>query len=220
MREQIIQSIETGKIIAILRGVPLEHVLSTAHALYKGGIRHLEFTFDRSGVIPHAVTCASIERTAAEFAGSMFVGAGTVTEPEHVELARQAGARFLISPNTDVEIIRSTVRHGMISIPGALTPTEIMTAHAAGADFVKLFPAGTMGASYVKAVCAPISDVKILAVGGVTAENAAEFLRAGACGIGISGLLANLKWIAGGEFDKIEAAARSLVEAVHPAAAE
>lgn len=218
MRERIVQSIEEGRVIAILRGVPLEDILPTARALYAGGIRHMEVTFDQSGRIPAEVTCESIAKVAGEFEKEMFVGAGTVVCTQQVALAKQAGAQFLISPNTDEKVIRSTVEMGMASIPGALTPTEIMNAHAFGADFVKIFPAGSMGAGYVKAVCAPINSVKMLAVGGVNAKNAMDFIHAGCCGVGVGGNLANLKWIAAGEFNKIEAAARELVLALREGA--
>ena len=102
----------------------------------------------------------------------------------------------------------------MVSMPGALTPTEVMQAHRAGADFVKLFPIGNLGVSYAKAVMAPISHVKLLAVGGVNENNVAEFLKAGMYGAGIGGNLANKKWIDAGEYHKITETAQKLVEAV------
>lgn len=215
MREQTIQAIKEGKIIAILRGVFPMDIVQTAEALYRGGIRLMEITFDRSGTIPSEVTCESISRASKAMAGRMLVGAGTVTTITDVEMAHRAGAKFLISPNTNEVVIRRTVELDMVSIPGSLTPTEIVAAHEAGADFVKLFPAGNMGAAYVKAVCAPLNDIRIMAVGGINAKNAAEYIQAGACGVGVGGNLANLSWIENGEFDKIEAAARELVGTVN-----
>lgn len=99
-------------------------------------------------------------------------------------------------------------------MPGAMTPTEIMTAHYAGADFVKLFPTGNLGADYVKAVRAPISHIKLLAVGGINEKNIADYLKVGMCGAGVGGNLANKKWIDNGEYGKITETARMLVEAV------
>lgn len=214
MREQTIQAIEKEQIIAILRGILPKDIIQTAEALYRGGIRLMEITFDRSGEIAPEVTCESIAKIAEAFAGKICVGAGTVTTLEDVEMAHRAGAAFLISPNTNEAVIRRTVELDMVSIPGALTPTEIVAAHDAGADFVKLFPAGNMGAAYVKAVCAPLNDIRMLAVGGINAKNAADYVKAGCRGVGVGGNLANRSWIEKGEFDKIEAVARELVDAL------
>lgn len=215
MREHTIQTIAQQQIIAILRGIQPKDIVQTAEALYRGGIRLMEITFDRSGKIPNEVTCESITLASKAMEGKMLVGAGTVTTIEHVEAAHRAGAKFLISPDMNEDVIRRTVELGMVSIPGALTPTEIVSAHEAGADYVKLFPAGNMGPGYVKAVCAPLNDIRILAVGGINAANAADYMKAGSCGIGVSGNLANRAWIENGEFDKIEFTARELVNAVH-----
>ena len=147
----------------------------------------------------------------------MFVGAGTVTTTELVELTAKAGGKFIISPDTNPDVIRRTRELDMVSMPGALTPTEIMTAHRAGADYVKLFPAGDLGPNYVKAVRAPISHVKMTAVGGINEKNMADFLKAGVCGFGIGGNLANKAWIEAGEFDKITETARAMVAVVKEA---
>ena len=129
-----------------------------------------------------------------------------------LELAKNAGAQFIVSPDTNEEVIRATVAAGMVSMPGALTPTEIVTAHAYGADFVKLFPAGTQGTAYFKAVTAPLNHIRLLAVGGVNEKNIADFLAAGAVGAGVGGNLVNKTWIANGEFDKITALAKEFTE--------
>ena len=142
----------------------------------------------------------------------MAFGAGTVTSLEMVELAKEAGAQFIVSPNTNEAIIRATVEKGMVSMPGAMTVTEVLDAYSYGADFVKLFPIGKLGASYVKAICAPINHVPMLAVGGVNEKNIKEFLDAGAVGAGVGGNLVNKEWIAAGEFDKITALAREFTQ--------
>ena len=142
----------------------------------------------------------------------MAFGAGTVTSLEMVELAHQAGAQFIVSPNTNEAVIRATVEKGMVSMPGAMTATEVLDAYSYGADFVKLFPIGNLGASYVKAICAPINHVPMLAVGGVNEKNIKEFLDAGAVGAGVGGNLVNKAWIAAGEFDKITALAREFTQ--------
>ena len=142
------------------------------------------------------------------------MGAGTVTTPELVELTARAGGRFIISPDCNPDVIRRTRELDMVSMPGALTPTEVMQAHHAGADFVKLFPIGNLGVAYAKAVMAPISHVKLMAVGGVNETNIADYLKAGMAGAGIGGNLANKKWIEEGRYDLITETARALVDAV------
>lgn len=214
MREQTIRCIEEGKVIAILRGVSPKDVIKTAEALFAGGIRAMEITFDRSEKIPAEATCECIRRVAAAFSGKMAVGAGTVTTVEQVEMVKSAGGQFIVSPDTKAEVIRRTVDLDMVSLPGALTPSEIMDAHDAGADYVKLFPAANMGTAYIKAIRAPISDIRLMAVGGINDENAADYIKAGCFGVGMGGNLVNRKWIEAGEFDKITEVARKVTCAV------
>ena len=147
-----------------------------------------------------------------EFDGKMMFGAGTVTTLEMLNLAKEAGAQFIVSPNTDEAIIRATVEKGMVSMPGALTPSEIVNAHNYGADFVKIFPVGNLGAEYIKAVRAPLNHIKLLAVGGVNEKNIGNFIKNGASSAGVGGNLVNKEWIANGEFDKITNLAKEFVE--------
>ena len=214
MRESIIDLIEKEKIIAIVRGAEPEQCEAVAKALYAGGIRLMEITYDQKRPESWQATANTIGALAREYEGRMFVGAGTVTSPELVELTAKAGGAFIISPDTDVAVIKKTRELGLVSMPGAMTPSEIKTAHNAGADFVKLVPVGSLGAGYLKAVKAPLSHIKIMAVGGVNEENAAEFLKAGAAGLGVGGNLAKKAWIEAGEYDRLTAAAKALVEAV------
>ncbi len=214
MKAQIIQKIEEEKIIAIVRGVGPEQCMKVADALYAGGIRLMEVTYDQKNPASFQATADAIAAIAKAYEGRMFVGAGTVTTPELVEMTAKAGGKFIISPDVNVDVIKRTVELEMVSMPGAMTPTEVMTAHWAGADFVKLFPVGNLGVSYVKALRAPISHVKLMAVGGVNEGNIADFLAAGICGVGVGGNLANKKWIEAGEFDKITETARNMVEII------
>ena len=217
MRETVIASIEREKVIAIVRGAGAEACRKVADALYQGGIRLMEITFDQNHPDSFPATAGAIAGIAKTYEGRMLVGAGTVTTPELVDLTARAGGRYIISPDVNEAVIRRTRELGLVSLPGAMTPTEILTAHRAGADFVKVFPAGELGTGYLKAVRAPISHVKLLAVGGINERNAAAFLKAGAVGLGVGGNLANKEWIAAGDFDKITAAARILLEAVQTA---
>ena len=212
MREQIIQKVLEKKIVAIVRGVYGEDCVKLAQALCDGGIELLEVTFDQSKPELLERTSDTIRLLVDRLGDKMIFGAGTVTSVKMLELAKNAGARFIVSPDTNEAVIRATVAAGMVSMPGALTPTEIVTAHSYGADFVKLFPAGTQGTGYFKAVTAPLNHIRLLAVGGVNEKNIADFLAAGAVGAGVGGNLVNKTWIANGEFDKITAHARNMVQ--------
>ncbi|MDR3317994.1 MAG: bifunctional 4-hydroxy-2-oxoglutarate aldolase/2-dehydro-3-deoxy-phosphogluconate aldolase [Clostridiales bacterium] len=213
MREKIISRIESEKLIAIVRGLDGTKVLKTAEALYKGGISLLEITFDQSAAEPQ-VAADAIAIVQKAFGRDMLVGAGTVLTPTQLTAAVNAGAGFILSPDTNTEIIKETVKAGLISIPGAFTASECVTAKTAGADFVKLFPAGNGGAEYLKAIRAPLNHIKFLCVGGVTEDNIPAFLKAGAVGFGIGGNLVNKAWIDGGEFNKITELAKRYVNVV------
>lgn len=215
MRQEMIQAVEREKLIAIIRGADREQCMRVAEALYEGGIRLMEITYNQSDPASFRNTADTIAQLVKQFEGRMLIGAGTVTTPELAEMTAAAGGRFIISPDTNETVIRRTRELGLVSIPGAMTPTEVMQAHNAGADFVKLFPAGLMGSAYFKALCAPISHVKMLAVGGINDRNIGDFLRAGAVGAGISGDLANRAWIEKGEYFKITETAKKLVTAVN-----
>lgn len=214
MREQVLQWAEQERIIAIVRGIESEKCLKVAQALYEGGIRLMEVTYDQKAPDSWKSTAQAIGNISKQFVGKLLVGAGTVTTPELVELTHSVGGQFIISPDTNVDVIRRTRALGLVSMPGALTPSEILTAHSAGADIVKLFPAADLGPGYLKAVRAPISHVKMMAVGGISESNIGQFLAAGAIGAGIGGNLANRTWIEEGQFDKITQTARALVAAV------
>lgn len=202
------------KVIAIVRGVDSRLCMQVADALYAGGIRLMEITYDQSNPVSWQATADAIRDIAAAYEGKMLVGAGTITSPHLVELTANAGGRYVISPNTDPAVIQKAKELGLTSIPGAMTPSEIMTAVQSGADFVKLFPAADLGISYFKAIRAPLSHVPLIATGGIHAGNAGNFLEAGAVGLGVGGSLANKKIIANGEFAKLTEAASELLSAI------
>lgn len=212
MRERIIAEILDKKLISIVRGVEPEKVLRVAQALYDGGVTLMEITFDQKNPQSWSETAAAIAAVKSAMGDKIFVGAGTVTSVELVELAAQAGAGYIISPDTDPAVIRRTRELGLVSLPGAYTPTEAKLAHNAGADFVKLFPCVGDALAWLKAIRAPLSHIRFLAVGGVTADNAADFLRAGAYGVGVGGSLVNKKWTDRGDYEKITAEARRFVK--------
>lgn len=203
MCEKVIQSILDNKIIIVVRGVEKENLIPLTQAMYDGGIRLLELTYDATGKVSDQETAANIKMLSERFKGKMYIGAGTVLKKEQALLTKENGGTFIISPDTNEEIIKYTKEIGLVSIPGALTPTEIQKAHKAGADFVKLFPITNMGSSYVKAVSAPLSHVKLLAVGGVDASNIAEFMKAGAVGVGLGSNIVNKTFMKEGRYDLI-----------------
>ena len=208
MKEQFEKYMAECPAVAILRGITNEEVPAICDALYEGGIRLLEIPLNS----PNAVESIAIAARHCE--GRQLVGAGTVLTPEDVIAVYKAGGKFIISPDCYPDVIRRTLERNMVSIPGALTPTEIMTAHRCGADFAKLFPVSQLGIPYVKSITAPISHVKLLAVGGVNETNVADYLRAGLWGAGIGGNLANRKWIEAGEYHRITETARNIVSQI------
>jgi 2-dehydro-3-deoxyphosphogluconate aldolase/(4S)-4-hydroxy-2-oxoglutarate aldolase len=214
MREGTLQKIRDTRLIAIVRGLPAEQLQGLAGALFQGGIELIEVTFAQNKPETWADTAAGIRLLAEKFAGSILPGAGTVLTAEQLTMAYEAGAKYIISPSVNTDVIQATRALGLVSLPGAMTPSEITTAYEAGADMVKVFPIGQLGAAYIKAIKAPLSHIPLLAVGGVNEKNAAEFLEAGAEGLGVGGNLVNKDWIASGEYEKITAAARQYVAAV------
>ena len=202
-KETIIKDIEKYKIIVILRGYATEELVDTITAMEKAGIKLVEITFDQSGKIPNEQTANQIKQLSTMFKGRVRLGAGTVMTEEQVVLAYNAGAEYIISPDCYEPVIRKTVELGMVSIPGVFTATEAANAHRFGADFVKLFPNSEMKPSYLKALIAPLSHIKFLAVGGVNQDNMKEYFANGAVGIGVATAIANREYIKNGQFDKI-----------------
>lgn len=196
--------IEENKIIAICRRIYGEQLENLAKALNEGGVKLIEVTFDQADPAHLEKTGEAIRMITEATSGEVLPGAGTVMTLEQLRAAAAAGAKYIISPNTDEEIIKETKRLGLVSIPGAMTPSEISNAHKWGADFVKLFPTGELGLSYVKAIRAPISHVKLVATGGINEENLRAYLDAGMSGAGISGRLTEKKLIDSGNFAEIK----------------
>jgi len=214
MREQVIRAVEENKIVAIVRGIESEKLIPVAEAMYEGGIRLLEITYSANGSVSDEQTAENIRILSEHFKGRMYIGAGTVITEKQVELTKKAGGQFIISPDTYVEVIKKTRELDMVSMPGALTPSEIQVAHRAGADFVKLFPITSMGPEYVKAVKAPLSHIKLLAVGGVNLDNMAAYLKAGVCGFGIGSNITPKKCIQEGNYSEIIALSKKYVDIV------
>ena len=214
MSKEVMQKIMDNKIIAIIRGIHSDQMVSLVSAIRSGGICCAEVTFDQSSEEAAKDTLVSISRLTERFGNDVCVGAGTVMSAEQVRLAAEAGARYIISPNVDGEVIKETKRLGLVSIPGALTPTEVACAYDLGADIVKLFPAGILGPAYVKAIRAPLKHIPMTAVGSINAANCLEFFKAGCCGIGVGGNLVSKKLVDECRFEEITSAAREYTEVI------
>ena len=212
MKTDVLKDIGETKVVAIIRGMAPEICVNLAEAYAKGGIRLVEVTFDQTG--DPETTITAIKAIREKVGDRMHVGAGTVLTSSQLEMLIAAGGEFMVTPNTNPALIRRANEAGLVTIPGAYTPTEVVTAHEAGADFVKLFPIRGLGARYVKDLLAPLKHIRLLAVGGVNAENAGEYVKAGCCGIGASGALVNKDMIAAGDWDGIAAEARKLIASV------
>ena len=211
MPDNIAKTVKETRIIAIIRGFAPEICLKLAEAYAEGGIRLVEVTFNQKAPETWKDTAAAIRSIRERFAGTLRVGAGTVLSAEQLDMCEAAGGEYMITPNVNAALIRACVAKGLVAMPGALTPTEAVDAWEAGAGFVKIFPAGALGPGYVKAICAPLSHIPFLAVGGISADNVADFMRVGCVGAGVGGDLTNKEWIAAGDWRKIAETARRLV---------
>lgn len=198
-----IEYIKKHKIIAIARGVSKDEIIQTARALYDGGIRLLEVTYNQKNPDCIKETPHMIEKLCDEFGDKMKIGAGTVMNIEQTEAAISAGAQYIISPNTSIKVIEKTRQLGAISMPGALSPSEIVNAYEMGGQMIKIFPAGNIGIPYIKSLIGPLSHIPLLAVGGVNADNLMDFLNIGLVGAGIGSSLVNLNLIKNNDYDKL-----------------
>lgn len=202
------------KMIVILRGIEKEKIIPVAEAMYEGGVRLIEITYSADSKVSDEETAEYIKMLTQHFEDKMEIGAGTVLSTKQAILTKQAGGKFIISPDVNTEVIRKTKQLDMVSIPGAYTPTEIQAAHIAGADFVKLFPVVALGSDYVKAVKAPLSHIKFLAVGGVGLNNIEEYKKAGVCGFGIGSNIVDKKALEKNDYDKITQLAKKYIEII------
>ena len=212
-KAKVAEAFAASKVIAIIRGMEPEIAVKLAESYCRGGIRLVEVTFAQGG--DPAPTVEAIKAIAQRLGDKMHVGAGTVLSAAQLDAAVSAGAEFMVTPNVNPEIIRRANAAGLMTAPGALTPTEIAAAHDAGADCVKVFPVRAFGPQYVRDVLAPLRNVKLVAVGGVNAANAADYIAAGCVGIGASGALCDKSLIADGDWGAIEVEARKIIAAVH-----
>ena len=203
--------IETG-VIPVIRANSSDEAMRAIDAILEGGVSTMEITM----TVPGAVRV--IEDVAARYGQDVLVGAGTVLDAETARICLLAGAQFVISPALNLETVQLCKRYGVCVMPGALTPTEVVTAWQAGADFVKVFPAGALGgASYIKSLKAPLPQIEIVPTGGVSLKTAADFVRAGSSALGVGADLVDLGALQEGNHRLITERARQYVEIVKEA---
>jgi 2-dehydro-3-deoxyphosphogluconate aldolase/(4S)-4-hydroxy-2-oxoglutarate aldolase len=212
-RAAIVRDLEQAGVIAVIRLAHGSELRTVAEALLAGGVRALEVTM----TVPGAVSL--IETLAASLPSSALIGAGTVLDATTAHQVIGAGARFVVSPVFRRSLIDVCHEHDVPAMPGCFTPTEILDAWDAGADFVKVFPATTLGPGFFKDLRGPLPQVRLVPTGGVTRENAGEWIRAGAAAIGVGTALVDRAADSARRFDLITSRARAIVEAVHAARA-
>jgi 2-dehydro-3-deoxyphosphogluconate aldolase/(4S)-4-hydroxy-2-oxoglutarate aldolase len=205
--EQVRRMIDAG-IVAVVRSPDSTQLVEVAKALADGGVTVMEITFS----VPDAL--GVIRRVRQEMGERVLLGAGTVLDPETARAAILAGAEFIVAPTLNLETIKLCHRYDKAVLPGAFTPTEILTAWDAGADIVKVFPADVVGPAFFKALRGPLPQVRVMPTGGVDLNTAAEFLKVGACCLGVGGQLVDPKAIAAGDFGRIRDLAAEYVRIV------
>jgi 2-dehydro-3-deoxyphosphogluconate aldolase / (4S)-4-hydroxy-2-oxoglutarate aldolase len=207
-KEHDLHRVLDSGIVAIVRSHDSAHLVQVAKALADGGISIIEITM----TVPDAVEV--VRQVRRGLGDHVLVGAGTVLDPETARAVLLAGAEYIVAPTVNVEVIRLCQRYGKLVMPGAFTPTEILTAWEAGADIVKVFPADTVGPAFFKALRGPLPHIRLMATGGVDLTTAAAFLNAGACCLGIGSQLVEPKAIAEQNFERLRELARQYVEVV------
>jgi 2-dehydro-3-deoxyphosphogluconate aldolase / (4S)-4-hydroxy-2-oxoglutarate aldolase len=206
----VLSTILNTKIVAIIRGAAPVDVLPIVKSLYEGGIRAVEITLNSKNAL------AAIENVVSEMGDYMMVGAGTVLDAESARASLLSGAKFILSPTLDKDTIQMTKRYGAVSIPGALTPTEIFQAYQSGADLVKVFPASSFGPGYLKDIHGPLPQIPLLPTGGVDVNNIGAYLKAGAAGVAVASSLVNTKCVVTEEYlIQLTAKAKLLVAEVN-----
>lgn len=203
-----LERVHRSGIVAVIRAASGERLVEVAEALLAGGVDVMEVTF----TVPQAHRV--LEQVAGKLGTRILLGAGTVLDAETARIALLSGAEFVVSPTVSLAVIEICRRYGKLVMPGALTPTEILTAWQAGADIVKVFPSDITGPAYLKAVAGPLPQIRLMPTGGVNLNTAAEFLKAGAYSLGVGSSLVDPKVVASGQLGSIEQLARQYVAIV------
>lgn len=211
----IFSSIIAVGVVPVVRTNTAEAAIQSIEAIHRGGITVAEITMTVPGAI------RALEKVADKFGDRILLGAGTVLDPETARACMLAGAQFFVTPSLNLATIAMVKRYSKVILPGALTPTEVVTAWESGADAVKVFPCGAVGgAKYIKALKGPFPQIEMIPTGGVNLETAGDFLKAGACAVAVGGELVDPKTIAEGRFEVFEERARQYLAVVQKTRAE
>lgn len=203
---QVLKEMDKSGVVAIIRGTMPEKINKVAEALYSGGVRIIEVTFNT----PSAGEM--IQDLTNNYSEKLMIGAGTVLDVQTARTAILSGAQFILSPSLHSDVIQMCNKYNVLAVPGVLTPTEAITAWELGAKIVKVFPAGVVGPSYIKQLLGPLDQLKIMAVGGIHEENFGFFIQAGATGAGIGGALVNQRLVDIEDYDEIYRRAKHFTE--------
>jgi len=209
-KSSLLRSFTDTGIVGIIRVQSSTELLRIAQALYRGGLYCLEITMNTPGALK------AIEEVGQNLP-EIIMGAGTVLDAVSAREAILAGAQFLVTPTVKLDVLEVAHRYGVPAIIGAMTPTEILTAWEAGADLVKVFPASVLGPKYLQEIHGPLPQIPLVPTGGITADNAGDFIRAGAVAVCVGSWLVDKKAVAEGRFEVLTERARQLVEAVRKA---
>jgi 2-dehydro-3-deoxyphosphogluconate aldolase/(4S)-4-hydroxy-2-oxoglutarate aldolase len=205
-KEQCVQTLIESGVVAVIRVNSAAELVNISTALSKGGVKGIEITMTSPGAIE------AIKEAATLLGDQAIIGAGTVLDPETGRLAILAGAKFVVGPVLNLNLAKLCRRYSVAYIPGAYTPTEILTAWEAGADIVKVFP--TQGPAFIKDVLGPLPNVKLIPTGGIDLETLSDFIRAGVCCVGVGGALVDKRLVSEGKWDELAALAAKFVERV------
>lgn len=206
--DDVLQRILGGGIVAVVRSPHAEQLVGVARALAQGGVQAIEITM----TVPDAIEV--IRKVAQDLGNQILLGAGTVLDAETARAAILAGAEYVVAPTLNLDVVRLCRRYSKPVMPGAFTPTEVLAAWEAGADIVKVFPADVGGPNYLKALLAPLPQIRLMPTGGVDLSTAADFLKAGACCLGVGSSLVDKDAVRRGDFERIRTLAEQFVQIV------
>jgi 2-dehydro-3-deoxyphosphogluconate aldolase/(4S)-4-hydroxy-2-oxoglutarate aldolase len=213
MNETLSRLADTG-VVAVLRGVEADQLIEITEALREGGVTAVEITADTPDV------AGKLGEVTGSFGDEVVVGTGTVLDSETARTTLMAGAEFVVSPSLHEDVIETCNRYGAVTAPGVMTPTEAIRGYEAGADFVKVFPAKTVGPAHLGAMKGPLGQIPMMPTGGVGPSNAADYIDAGAFAVGAGGALVDYDAAERGDYDAITETAREFVKVVEEARAE
>ncbi|WP_209121634.1 bifunctional 4-hydroxy-2-oxoglutarate aldolase/2-dehydro-3-deoxy-phosphogluconate aldolase [Alkalihalobacillus sp. BA299] len=208
---ETIRKIQDNGIIAVIRNIPEDKISDLAEALISSGINTLEITVEGENGF------SMIEFLSKKYKDQVLIGAGTVIDSASAQLAISKGANYILSPNFNPEVVKTTLRYGKVVVPGVMTPTEMMNAMECGADMVKIFPASVLGVKFIKDVKGPFPQIPIIPTGGIDVNNVGDFIKAGVEAVGVGGTLINKEAIQRSDFDSIKETASQFISEIKKA---